>query len=126
MVVVAGAAVVVVFAGGNAVIDQDREERAGHIAGVQALDDVIAGDFDVDKVPHLALKGSVELIEAGELGWVAGFEADLLPGAWIDTVVQRDLKHFGHVEIAGQVVVFLAEGADLHTAAGAALAGIAD
>ena len=39
-------------------------------------------------------------------------------------MLQRDLQHLGHIEIAGQVVVLLAKCTRLHTAAGAAIAGI--
>ena len=51
----------------------------------------------------------------------------MLPtGARVDAVVERDLQHLGHVEVAGQAVVLLAERARFDTAAGAAVARILD
>ena len=55
---------------------------------------------------------------------VAGLRAELLPGARVDAVVQGDLQHLGQVEVAGQVVVLLAERAHLHAAARAAAARV--
>ena len=51
--VVAGAAVVVVPAAGDAIIDQDRQERGGHVRRVQPLDDIVAAHLDVDEVVEL-------------------------------------------------------------------------
>ena len=122
--VVARAAVVVVLAGGDAVADEEREEGRGHIAGVQPLDDVVAPDLDVDEVAQLLLEGGEELVEGLERARIAGLRAELLAGARIDAVVQRDFQHLGQVEVAGEVVVLLAERAGFDAAAGAAAAGV--
>ena len=79
--VVAGAAVVVVLAAGDAVVDQDRQEGGGHVRRVEPLDDVVAPHLDVDQVVELPAVGFEELLEGAELLGVAGRKADLLAGS---------------------------------------------
>ena len=55
--VISGAAVMVIRSGCNAVIDQQRQKRRRHIPGIEALDDIVAPDLDVDKMMHLPDKG---------------------------------------------------------------------
>ncbi len=124
--VVAGAAVVVVLAAGDAVVDQDRQERGGHVRRVQTLDDVVAAHLDVDQVVELPAVGLEKLLEAAELLGVARRETDLLARPRVHAVVQGQFQHLGQTEVAGQDVGFLAEGPDLDAAAGAAVAGIGD
>ena len=47
-----------------------------------------------------------------------------LAGAGVDAVVQGQLQHLQQVEVAGEDVGLLAEGAHLHAAGAAALAGV--
>ncbi len=124
--VVAGAAVVVVPAARDAVVDQDRQERRGHVRRVQTLDDIVAPHLHVDQVVELPAEGLEELLECAELRRVARFQADLLARPRVDAVVERQLQHLGQVEVAGQDVGFFAERADLDAAAGAAVAGVGD
>ena len=118
-VVVAGAAGVVVPALGDAVVGDDGEEGVRHAPGVEALDDLVAPDLDVQEVADLGLEGREELVRGLEPGGVAGLRADLLLGAGVEPVVQRQLQHLHQVEVAREDVGLLAEGAHLH-AAGAA------
>ena len=75
---------------------------------------------------ELLPKGVEKLVEGLEGRRIAGLEADGLPGARVDPVVERDLEDLGQVEVAGQDVGFLAERAGLDAAAGAAVAGVDD
>ena len=118
--VIARAAVVIVLAAGDAVVDQQREQRGRHVAGIEPLDEVVAPHLDVDQVGELGAVGGQQLVKGRKRARIARFQPDPLPGARIDAVVQGQLEHLGHVQVAGQVVIFLAKGADLDAAAGAA------
>src|ERR1035437_8866431 len=48
--IVARATVVVVLAFGDAILDQQRQERRRHVARVEPLDDVVAADLDIDEM----------------------------------------------------------------------------
>ena len=57
-------------------------------------------------------------------GRVARAGADVLAGAHVEAVVQREFQHLHQVEVAGEDVGFLAERAHLDAARAAALAGV--
>jgi hypothetical protein len=101
----------------DAVVDEERQERRRHQRRVEALDDVVAAHLHVHEVPHLPREGVAQVVEAREAPRVAGGEPDLAPAARVQAVVERHLQHLGQVEVAGEVVVLLAEGADLDAAA---------
>ncbi len=124
--VVARAAVVIVAASLDAIVGKEREERRGHIGCVQALDDVVAAHLHIDEVIELGAIGFEEGIERVEALRLARLRAKLPAGARVEAIVQRKLQHLGHVEVAGKVVVLLAERADLHASAGAAAARVGD
>jgi len=124
--VVACPAGVVILAAGDAVIGQQRKEGGWHVAGVQALDDLVAAHLDIQEVLHLAFKGGEQFVEGCKTGGFTCLRAQLPPAARVTPVVQGQLEHLGQVEVAGQNVSFFAEGAHLHAARRAAAAGIAD
>ncbi len=115
--VVARAAGVVVLPVLDAVRDEDREERRGHQRRVEALDDVAAAHLHVDEVAHLTAVRLEQIVEGPERPSASGLDADLLSGARIDAVVERDLEDLREVEVAGQDVGFLAERPRLDAAA---------
>ena len=122
--VVPRAAVVVVFARGDAIVNQQREKRRRHVFGVQPFDDLVAPHLDVHEVVQLFFISLEELIKGLKLRGVARFQSDLVARLWIRAIVQGDFQDFGHVEIARQVVVLLPKSASLHATAGAAIAGV--
>ena len=65
--VVAGAAAVVVLALGDAVADEERQERRREVFHEQLLDDVVAADLDIDEMADLFPVGLEQLIEGLEL-----------------------------------------------------------
>ena len=119
--VVARAAVVIVTALGDTVVDQGREERRGHVGRVEPLDDAVAAHFDLDEVPHLRQERREEVVECGEARRIAGARAELAAGARVDAVVQRQLQHLRDVEVAGQDERLLAERTHLDAAGRAAV-----
>ena len=82
-------------------------------------------DLDVDEVAQLRREGREDLVEAtrSEPG-APVVRAQLLAGARIDAVVQRQLQHLHQVEVAGEDVGLLAEGPDLDAAAAPAGPGV--
>ena len=119
--VVARAAVVIVATLGDAVVDQRRKERRGHVGRVQPLDDAVAAHLDLDEVPHLRQERREEVVERGEARRIAGVRAELAAGPRVDAVVQRQLQHLRDVEVAGQDERLLAERAHLDAAGRAAV-----
>ena len=85
--VVTRAAVVVVLSRGDAVVNEQREERTGHVLRVQALDHGIAAHFDVHKVLHLPGKSVEQRLHRLEIARIAGRRAQLHAAARIYAVV---------------------------------------
>ena len=85
--VVARAAGVVVLAFGDAVIDDDRQERDRHLFGVKLLDDLVATDLDVDKMTQLQAKGLEKLVKRAEIGRLAGVGPQLAAGDLVEAVI---------------------------------------
>ena len=119
--VVARAAVVIVAPLGDAVVDQRREERRGHVGRVEPLDDAVAAHLDLDEMPHLRQERREEVVERCEARRIAGARAELAAGPRVDAVVQRQLQHLRDVEVAGQDERLLAERAHLDAAGRAAV-----
>ena len=124
--VVARAAVVVILAFGDAVVNEEGEKRRRHVARVEPLDDVVAANLDIDKIAELRLEGGEEFVESGKFARVAGLRSQLLAGARVVAVVEGNFQHFGHIEVAGEIVIFLPECADFHAARRAAAARVFD
>ncbi len=97
----------------DTIVDQERQERGGHVLCVQPLDHIVPPDLDIDEVAKLRFISGEQLVEGSELPWIAGGRADPLPGARVDPVVQGDLEDLGHVEVAGEDVGLLPVGAGL-------------
>ena len=122
--VVVGAPVMVVETPGDAVVDEKREKRSRQVLGVNPLDDAVAPDLDINKVVDLFPEGREELFVGREARRVSGGRADHLPRPRVEAAVKRDLQNLGQVEVAREVVVFLAEDPGLDAAAGAAAPGV--
>ncbi len=58
---------------------------------VGVLDGVAVGN----DMAYLGAEGLPELVEAGEVGGIAGFQAQLEPGHPVDAVVQGQLQNTG-------------------------------
>src|ERR1041385_5026010 len=76
--------VVIVAPVEDAIVDQQREEWRRHILRVHALDDVIAPDLDIDKVPQLAIERVKYFFERLEVSRISGRDADLFLGARVE------------------------------------------
>lgn len=122
--VVARAAVVIIFAPLNAVVNEYGHEGGWHPLGVEAFDNLIAADFDIDEVIELGFVGVEELLEGGKGFGPAGFGSELEAGSWVLSVVEGQFKDFGPVAIAGEGATFFSKGADFDAAAGSAAAGV--
>lgn len=122
--VVAGTAVVVVLALGDAVVDEDGKEGGWSVLREHAVDVVVDLYLLEHHVFELLQESRVQVLEGPELPGVAGGDADLTAGDGIHTVVQSQFQKFGHVQIACEQICLLAEGADLDTAAAASLTGV--
>ena len=122
--VVPGTATVVVLTGSDTVVDKQREERSGHVGGVELFYDVVATDLDVQEVVQLGVVGLKELCKVLEAGRISGFWPKLLSGTGVTAIVQSDFQYLGHVKVAGQIVVLFAKSTNLDTPAGAAVARI--
>ena len=122
--VVAGTAVVVVLALGDAVVDEHGKEGGWSVLREHAVDVVVDLYLLEHHVFELLQESRVQVLEGPELPGVAGGDADLTAGDGIHTVVQSQFQKFGHVQIACEQIGLLAEGADLDTAAAASLTGV--
>jgi len=124
--VVARSSGMVVLALRDTIVDQDGEERRRKDGRPKPLDDGVSRDLDIHEIAELRLERGEEIVIGLEFRRVAGFQADDLPRPRVPAVVEGDLQNFGHVEVAGQGVVFLAECARLDAAARSAVPRVLD
>ena len=125
-VVVARAAGVVVEAAGHAVVGDRGEERRRHLPRVDPLDQLVPRELDLDQARELRAEGAEEGLEVAERLRPAGRRAEPPAAPRIDAVVQRQLEDLRQVEVAGEDVRLLAEGAGLDAAGAAALPRVLD
>ena len=102
-----------------------REKRHGHEAGVDLLDEVVAANFDAQKMAKLDGPGLEKLLERSKPARIAGGKPELLAAPGIQAVVQGDFEHLGQIEITGEEIGLAAESPGfLHATAASPLAGI--
>jgi len=85
--VVARAAIVIVAALGDAVVDQRGEERRRHIGRVEPLDDAVAAHLDLDEVAHLREERGKEILECSKGSRVARPGTELPARARINSIM---------------------------------------
>ena len=114
--VVSCAACIIVHTTADAVVCDDRKEWRRHIFCVKLSDNIGALHLDVDEVLHLFCKSIPELFIACKVCAVAQFQAELLAGFLVKTVVECQLKNLRDVEIALKNVSLGTECACFNTA----------
>ena len=124
--VVAGTLVVVIAAFADAVLDHHGEEWGGGVFGKHLIDVVADSDFLIDHVIDLFVEGVVELFVGGEIAGVTGGDPCHFAGAGVDAIIQSDLEHLGHVEVAGEDVGLFTKGTNLDTPGTSTFAGIGE
>ena len=122
--VVAWAAVVIILAFFDAILDDHRQERRGSIFGKHAVDVVAHLYLKVDNVIQLSVERVVEVLEGFERKRVAALHPGYFASYRVDAVVERHFQNLGHIQVTREQIRFLAERADFDATAATAFTGV--